>query len=189
MHSLGQYSIGVAFARGDPHSWGDALIMDTTGGPFVHSEIILQNGKDVRSYTAVKYPHPCSESSFCTTGRRLPLPSNWEVVKFPVTEGAYKSAYAAVLQLMAMQLPYNSRDLWQCCFKLMLPFEKDYDCQNLATWRPNGVFCSQACLLLLRRLAVQGKLGMPPGLVLRLSSINSRGCSPNTLHRLLTRPR
>ena len=186
---MSPYSIGIAFARGDPHSWGDVLVMDATGGPFVHSEIFLQNGKDVRSYTAVQYPHPCSESSFCPTGRRLPLPSNWEAIRFPVSEEAYKSAYATVLQLMAMQLPYNSRDLWQCCVKLMLPFEKDYDCRNLASWRPHGVFCSQACLLILRRLAAEGKLDLPPDLIHQMSTINSRGCSPNTLHHLLAQRR
>jgi hypothetical protein len=85
---------------------------------------------------------------------------------------------------MALQLPYNSRDLWQCCIKIMLPFEKDLDCNNLPSWCKQGVFCSQACLLILRRLAAGGFLHLPRGV--DLAHVNSRGCSPNSLHALLS---
>jgi hypothetical protein len=180
---MSQYSIGIASMRGNPHSYFDSFVMDATGGPFVHSEIFLQNGRDVRSYTAVKYPHPCSDSAFCPTGRRFPLSGEWETIRIPVTQAGYKAAYGTILQLMALQLPYNSRDLWQCCIKLMLPFERDLDCNDLPSWCSQGVFCSQACLLILRRLAASGALQLPPGV--DLTRLNSRGCSPNTLHALL----
>jgi hypothetical protein len=181
---MSQYSVGILSLRGNPRLWGDMLVMESTGGPFVHSEIFLQNGRDVRTYTAVQYPHPCSDSAFCPTGRRFPLSSQWETIRFPVTEAAYKAAYAIILQLMALQLPYNSRDLWQCCIKIMLPFEKDLDCNNLPSWCKQGVFCSQACLLILRRLAAGGFLHLPRGV--DLAHVNSRGCSPNSLHALLS---
>jgi hypothetical protein len=87
-----------------------------------------------------------------------------------------------------MRLPYNARDLWQCCVPVMLPFEGDMDCQRVETWRRTGVFCSQLCLLLLRRLVLAGAVRLPPrsaGLVL---GTNSRGCSPNSLHRMLGPP-
>ena len=68
----------------------------------------------------------------------------------------------------------------------MLPFERDLDCNRVDTWRSSGVFCSQVCLLLLRRLAGQGLLPcLEPRTAADLDRVNSRGCSPNTLHRLV----
>ena len=176
--------VGVAFLRGNPGRIWDRVIMDTTSGPFVHTEFFLQRGQDVRFYTAANLVGERfrASSGFMPSARmhKLPDPTQWEVVKYPVTREGYMLAYSLVLQLLALQLPYNARDLWQCCFSFMLPFEKDLDCDRFETWRPSGVFCSQVCLLLLRRLQGQGVLaGLP------VHSVNSRGCSPNALHRLL----
>lgn len=179
--------VGVAFLRGNPARIWDRVIMDATAGPFVHTEFFLQRGEDVRFYTAANLVGERfrSASGFMPSARarRLPDPAQWDVVRYPVTHQGYMLAYSLVLQLLALQLPYNARDLWQCYFSFMLPFEKDLDCTRFETWRPSGVFCSQVCLLLLRRLQAQGVLaGLP------VHSVNSRGCSPNALHRLLHGP-
>lgn len=174
--------LSIAFRIGDMRSLWERTIVDTTGGPFVHAEIALSHGNDVRAY-----------SSFAGTGftvspnRRSMQGPDWRVVSLPLHPGGYKAAYGLILQTLAMNLPYNNQDLWQCCFKLMLPFEQDLDCNNLETWRPTGVFCSQACLLLLRKLAAMGVFSQP-ALVdwAGLNGVNSRGCSPNALYTLLT---
>ena len=180
--------VGVAFLRGSPHSIAERFIMEATGGPYVHTEFILQSGADVRLYTAANIARGDRVGGFMPSARlrTLPDPARWEIVRFPVTPAAYAATYALVLQLLSMQLPYNARDLWQCCVKLMLPFERDLDCNRVDTWRSSGVFCSQVCLLLLRRLAGQGLLPcLEPRTAADLDRVNSRGCSPNTLHRLV----
>lgn len=181
--------VGVAFLRGDPRSMWDRVVMGATHGPFVHTEFFIQRGADVRMYTAVNLLSngTARPSGFLpsTRLRTLPDPSHWEIVKFPVSPSGYTLTYAIILQLLAMNLPYNARDLWQCCVKLALPFERDLDCNHPETWRPSGVFCSQACLLLLRRLQLQGVLALQPVSAMAVHTVNSRGCSPNSLFRIL----
>lgn len=178
------YSIGLAFRRGDLSSFGDRVVMDTTGGPFVHAELFLRKGQNTRFYGTIDLGSKHEGGCFMPTRRSLP--ENWHAVSIPVTPGCYKTAYALVLQLISMQLPYNSRDLWQCCIKLMLPFERDLDCLNLEGWRAHGVFCSQVCLLVLRRLAMQGALALPLDVAAKVAATNSRGCSPNNLFQIIT---
>lgn len=139
--------IGVAFMRGDSRILGDQVVMRATWGPFVHSEIFIQKGRDVRFYSASSPRGQGLVPSARLPG--LPMPDKkWELVRFPLRQpGGYEAAYAVILQILAMQLPYNNHDLWQCCMKLMLPFEQDLDCDNLDTWRPSGVFCSQVGLV------------------------------------------
>ena len=179
--------LGIAFRRGDTRCVHDRLVMDATGGPFVHSELFLQDGASARFYTIIDRP---KASAFCPAeGRRLPLPSDWETARFPVSRDGYKAAYALMLQLLTIAIPYNSRDLWQCCLKFLLPFERDLDCNDVSSWVYGGVFCSQACMLVLRRLATQGHITLPPPLLAQVVATNSRGCSPNTLHRMICRGR
>ena len=175
--------VGIAFRVGNPACSGDLLIMGASGGPFVHTEFFLQRGADTRFYTAIDRKQ---NGGFLPTSQRLPLPRNWEVVRFPVTTQGYHLAYALVLQMLSMHIPYNSRDLWQCCFQLLLPYERDLDWDHLAAWNARGVFCSQACLLLLRKLSSSGVLALPPSTAEYVARMNSRGCSPNELHRVLT---
>lgn len=177
--------IGVAFLRGNPGIMGERIVMEATWGPFVHSEIFIQNGQDVRFYSASS---PRGEG--LVPSARLPMlpseDSKWAFVRFPLVQpGGYELAYAFILQILAMQLPYNSHDLWQCCVKLMLPFERDLDCDNVNTWRQSGVFCSQVCLLILRHMARKGALQLTPTVTSSLEASNSRGCSPNALYSLL----
>ena len=176
--------VGVAFMRGDPRCFNERLIMDTTGGPFVHTEFFLQRGSDIRFYTAANLARGERVGGFMPSCRlkTYPDPARWEIVRFPITQACYQSTYAFILQLLALRLPYNERDLWQCTIKILLPFERDLDCDHPTTWQKHGVFCSQVCLLLLRRLALRGSL---PGLLPAVTKCNSRGCSPNNLHRLL----
>jgi hypothetical protein len=177
------YYLGVAFRRGSPDSWNDLLVMESTGGQYVHTELFLQSGERARFYTSYDASRrPCA---ITCTSRRLPLLPNWEAVRFPVSARTYKVAYALILQLMTLPIPYNHRDLWQCAVPLLLPFERDLDCMDVNTWAGPGVFCSQFCLLMLRRLVNQGGLHAEPSLRQRLFAANSRGCSPNTLHQLL----
>jgi len=181
--------VGVAFLRGKPDALWDRLIMDTTFGPFVHAEFFLQRGEEMRFYTAANLVEPGRRpSGFLPSARlrRAPDPTQWSVVRYPVSREAYLLTYSFVLQLIALNLPYNYKDLWQCSLKLFLPFERDLDCARPETWRPSGVFCSQVCLLLLRRLHGHGALPtLPLPAAARLHAVNSRGCSPNALYRLL----
>lgn len=180
--------VGVAFFRGNPRFLWDRVIMGTTSGPFVHTEFFLERGEDVRFYTAANLVDQRfkAASGFMPSARmhNLPESSQWEVVRYPVTLDGYFLTYSLILQLLALQLPYNARDLWQCCISFMLPYERDLDCDRFETFKPGGVFCSQVCLLLLRRLQNQGVLPKD----LPVQSVNSRGCSPNALHRLLLPP-
>lgn len=181
-----QHYLGVAFRRGLTKDWNDLLVMESTQGPYVHTELFLQRGNASRFYTSVNADRrPCA---ITPTSRRLPLPPHWEAVRYPVSQRGYRAAYALILQLMTLPIPYNSRDLWQCAIPLMLPFERDLDCMDPPSWTGPGVFCSQFCLLVLRRLAAQGVVHAEPSLLHLLADTNSRGCSPNALHRLLLPP-
>lgn len=180
------YHLGVAFRRGSSHSWNDLLVMESTGGPYVHTELFLQSGERSRFYTSYDASRrPCA---ITCTSRRLPLPSNWEAVRFPISARTYKTAYALILQLMTLPIPYNHHDLWQCAVPVILPFERDLDCMDPVSWTGPGVFCSQFCLLVLRRLVAQGVLHAEPLVRRRLYAGNSRGCSPNALHQILLLP-
>lgn len=180
--------LGITFLRGDTRKLGDQFIMRTTAGPYVHTEFFLQRGNDFRYYCAVNV-HP--SGGLLPSGRTCgpPDPASWDIVRFPVSPVVYTSMYALVLQLLSMRLPYNARDLWQCCIPALLPFEKDLDCRRVETWQNDGVFCSQLCLLLLRRLALTGDIQLPPHTAKLVTSTNSRGCSPNTLFRILLPPK
>jgi hypothetical protein len=177
------FQIGIAFLRGNPQYLWDHLIMDTTNGPFVHTELFLQNRNDIRFYTSVNPTNSNRRGGFMPSARlqSMPNPVQWEIISFPISKACYRAAYAFVLQLISMQLPYNSYDLWQCCVGFMLPFEHDLDCERPVTWQRSGVFCSQVCLLFLRRLSKHGLIPGRPG----LTSMNSRGCSPNHLYKIL----
>jgi hypothetical protein len=190
--------VGVSFLRGNPGVLGEELIMQSTVGPYVHSEIMLGDDQgEVRCYTACSMVQQggCArkfESGF-TPSRRLKgtpcwtMPHGWDSVCFPLNGGMadYRLIYAVVLQLVAMQLPYNYGDLWQCCAKFMLPFERDVDCNSLPDWRVRGVYCSQMCLLFLRRLDCRGMITLPSHTRMQMWGTNSRGCSPNRLARML----
>lgn len=183
------FYVGVAFLRGDPHRFFDRLIMESTFGPFVHTEFFLQRESEYRFYTAANIVEANQKpSGFMPSARiaKAPDPRQWDVVKYPVTSQGYLLAYSLILQLLALQLPYNARDLWQCGIKLLLPYERDLDCTQFASWKRSGVFCSQVCLLLLRRLCLEGVVRPPHKISASLHDLNSRGCSPNTLHRLLS---
>lgn len=182
---MSPFHVGVAFKRGSPLTWGDTLIMRSTAGPFVHAELFLQNGSHARFYTSVDVPASTFPCAIMPTPSRLPLSGDWESIRFPVTQHGFTVAYALILELLSLPIPYNSRDLWQCAVKLMLPFERDLDFARPSTWTGHGVFCSQLCLLVLRRLVALGHIVPPPYRISQLFGRNSRGCSPNDLFRLL----
>lgn len=181
--------LSIAFMSGDWGRFDDRVIMSATRGPFVHTEVLLACGGRVRAYASL------GNSGFTVSASKhherpsAPGGRAWHLVHFPLRQGAYKPVYALLLQLLALNLPYNSWDTWQCCIQLMLPFERDLDCSDPESWRASGLFCSQACLLILRRLGRMGALARPE-LVdwAALGATNSRGCSPNELYRLLARP-
>lgn len=196
--------IGIAFLRGNPRDLWDQVVMRSTWGGFVHTEIFLQNEQGARFYTAcsplgsgfipsvrVEGLVPLNSRKNWPATQKETLPNfqdRWKVISFPLaSDGGYETAYALILQILAMQLPYNNKDLWQCCLQVMLPFERDLDCNNLETWRTSGVFCSQVCLLILRRLSRNGCIAIDPDTERFLENINSRGCSPNKLYHLLSR--
>jgi len=175
-----QYWVGVAFLPGDFHRTGDWFIMETTGGPFVHSELLL----GVDSYCM-------AFSSYGDAGGFVPslnkiCSSHWVIVRIPVAPEVYARAVQTCRDVLAVNPTYNSSDLWQCCIQLMLPYEKDVDCQNPRSWK-SGVFCSQVCLLFLRKMAREGAFYGLTGLAKRLESMNSRGCSPSQLYDIMAK--
>lgn len=187
--------VGIAFRRGEVGNISDSIIASATRGPFVHSEFCLGVGSDIRCYTACNSLQPGNGGRYASSGftptirlSSFPIDSDkWECIKIPLKGGkrTYNVVYSWVLQLIALDLPYNDRDLIQCCVKAMLPFERDYDCENPSEWvGMGGVFCSQVCLLLLKRLGRHGFITPPPN----IERVHSRGCSPNELYRMLSSP-
>jgi hypothetical protein len=174
-------TLGVAFRRANMEVPKDRLISTLTWGPFVHTELWLNRGDERRPRTYGAFQ---GESGFMPSNPFRARDEQWVVVQYALPPGGYERVYAVMLQLLSMNLPYNSRDLWQCCIKVALPFEKDLDCERPDTWK-GGVFCSQAALLVLRRLQRQGVLRHPGALRALIETTNSRGCSPNALYTLL----
>jgi hypothetical protein len=172
--------LGLAFLRAQAGVPRDHVISTLTWGPFVHAELLLARGDgDVRAYAAFE-----GRSGFTPSARRH-HGGDWVVLRFALPPGGYERTYAVMLQLVALSLPYNSRDLWQCCVKLALPFERDLDCERPETWRAGGVFCSQVALLVVRRLARMGIVPLSARQSELVEATNSRGCSPNALFTLL----
>lgn len=185
--------LAVAFLRANAHAPRDRFIAGVTRGPFVHTEIILGKdtggvpAADTRAYSAFEGVSGFTPSKSSIQWRN-DVSSDWTVLKFQLPPGGYEKAYAVILQVLAMDLPYNSRDLWQCCIRCCLPFEEDLDCEQPDTWKARGgVFCSQVALLLLRRVARMGLIRPPDVTRERIEETNSRGCSPNDLFRILSK--
>jgi hypothetical protein len=181
--------IGLAFRHANRCVAKDRSISFLTGGPFVHTEIMLADGRgSVRAYAAFDNVSGFTPSSNFSPNQRER--KTWTTVRYPLaSEQAYRRVYAIILQIIALGLPYNRRDLWQCCIQIALPFEADLDCQNPGTWQEGGVFCSQVALLILRRLRREHLLAIPwqfePSVSRLIESTNSRGCSPNQLFKIL----
>jgi hypothetical protein len=175
--------IGVAFRHASPSIAKDRIISCLTRGPFVHTEIILADGKGgMRAYAAKDNTSGFSPSN--SFNAACGSHHAWTTVRYSLgSPQAYKHVYAIILQLISLALPYNSQDLWQCCVQIALPFEHDLDWRYPETWKGAGVFCSQVALLILRKLASEGVLPLVPD---SIQTVNSRGCSPNQLFRLLT---
>ena len=186
--------LAIAFLRANPAVLRDRFIADLTWGPYVHSEILLGRTRelsskphhlhdDVRAYAAFDGLSGFSPSKYKHSG------PEWTIIKYPLPPGGYEKAYALILTLLSANLPYNHRDLWQCCIRFALPFEKDLDCETPDTWKHRGgVFCSQVSLLILRNLVRAGTVKVPPQCGRDIEHVNSRGCSPNGLFRILTKP-
>lgn len=177
--------LAIAFLRGDPHTQRDRMITRFTQGPYVHTEIILAKGDDMRAYSSFEGVGglvPCTPKSVRALDRQ------WASVWFPLLPGGYEKAYALILRILATTVPYNTLDLWQCCIKVCLPFEKDLDCGRPEEWAPRGVFCSQVALLFLRQLTRCGTVALSPDQTALVETTNSRGCSPNTLFKILAPP-
>lgn len=172
--------IGVAFERGRIREVNDDLIMAATMGAFVHCELMRGKGQRVfQVYTSFN-----AAGGFVLSENK-PLPPQWALFVFPVTNPS--AVHATILSVLALNLPYNSTDLWQCCFKAMLAWESELDCERPETWRHSGVFCSQVALLLLRAFARRGHIVLPADTRDLIEATHSRGCSPNTLFWLLSR--
>lgn len=184
--------VGIAFRHAMPELRRDQVISFLTRGPFVHTEVMLMDGHgSVRAYSAFDGISGFTPSRpYHKVGPPTAAPTQWTTLAYPLApDGGYERAYAIILQVLALALPYNTRDLWQCCFQAALPFEQDLDCAHPRTWAQRGVFCSQVALLLLRRLAREGLIAFPHiATAARVEATNSRGCSPNQLFRLLAAP-
>jgi hypothetical protein len=182
--------LAIAFLRGENKVFKDRLITAVTHGPFVHTEVLIgRDGDTLRQARA--YASFEGVSGFTPSKSfRVQRGESWELIKFPLPPGGYEKAYASILQILATDLPYNVRDLWQCCVPVRIPFESDLDCERPETWKATGgVYCSQAALLIVRRLSRLGTVSLTDEAAARVEATNSRGCSPNDLFRLLTAPR
>ena len=167
----------LAFRHAMPEFRRDRIVSFLTQGPFVHTEIVLRDrAGSARAYSNLGAPRA--------------NPTQWTTLMFSLApDKGYERAYAVILQILATGLPYNTRDLWQCCFQAALPFEQDLDCMHPAAWSKHGVFCSQVALLFMRRLTRERVITrLHPVVAARLEAVNSRGCSPNQLFRILSPP-
>jgi len=173
--------IGVAFRKGSLSTWFDDMIMVGTLGSFVHCELLL--GQD---HYADAYSSYCDQETNLgfTRSREDFNNKHWVVLSFPLSDA--KKAQALSLSLLDNPIPYNYKDLWQCCLGVALPFEQEIDCTNMEHWK-KGVFCSQMCLLFMRNLHLNDSLKLNhQGYEYNLKHIHSRGCSPNFLYGFLS---
>lgn len=179
--------IGIAFRYANPQIMRDRVISVLTSGPFVHTEVLLADGRgDIRAYSACDNTSGFSPSS-SFDGRKQ---NRWTAIRYHFkSRDDYMKAYAFLLHVISLSLPYNKRDLWQCFIKAALPFERDLDCNDPRTWKHSGVFCSQVALLILRKLRRDRLICFLGVGDKRLDHLvehtNSRGCSPNQLFNML----
>jgi hypothetical protein len=171
--------LGIAFRRGDEMEIYDDIVMGATWGGWVHCEVVRGKGGTGSPYAAFQ-----GLGGFLPSQSRH-APPEWALFALPVHDPA--AVHSSILALLALDLPYNSADLWQCCVTAMLPWEAELDCERPETWKESGVFCSQVALLLLRRLARQGAISLPADTGPLVEATHSRGCSPNALFGLLSR--
>ena len=170
--------VGVAFRRGDFRSAYEDLIMASTMGPWVHCELVVVHRGGYAMYGAY-----AGGSGFARSSSELQS-DKWALYVTPVRQ--QEAIHAIILQTLAANLQYNTRNLWQCVIKAGLPFERDLECDQPDSWS-TGTFCSQVALLLLRRMARQGAIDVTPDLRACLEGLHSMGCSPNTLQAVLDR--
>ena len=164
----------VCFCRCDPRStYEHAIQLSTGGAPWVHAELELVG---VGRWSAFDKP----EEPFCRSLR----PSYDYAFEYPLTEDAAKALHSYVLRIIARAPSYNRRDLWQCCVRCFLPLERDLDPHTPETW--NRVFCSQAVLLAVKHMLATNALQFTPEGARRIHAMNSRGCSPNLLFKVLS---
>jgi hypothetical protein len=172
--------LGIAFRHGHARRLEDDVIMTTTFGRWVHCEVILGRGEGGNAYGAYQ-----GQGGFLRSLHRH-TPDEWEVYAIPLRDP--KPLHGHLLYLLSLGIPYNYGDLWQCCVKAMLPFERELDCDRPGQWAAaGGLFCSQAALLVLRHSIRHGLVECPPGLDKLVEATHSRGCSPNTLHGIIAR--
>jgi hypothetical protein len=171
--------LGVAFLRGEGTSIFDDIVMGATLGSWVHCEILRGSGQTSRAYTAYQ-----GAGGFLPSSARH-CPPRWALFVVPVLD--YAAVQAHLLSLLALDLPYNYADLWQCCVTAMLPWETELDCEKPETWKKSGVFCSQVALLVLRALSRKGAISLPADTHVLVEATHSRGCSPNALFGLMNR--
>jgi hypothetical protein len=135
MENMGKW-VGIAFRTGDMHNLYEDCVMLGTVGKFVHCELIIGDGKIADIYSS--YCDSGTISSGFTRSVNTYFPENWVIVTHPMRDTV--AAKTLALNLLSMNLPYNSHDLWQCCVKTMLPFESEIDCDMPEAWK-GGVFC------------------------------------------------
>lgn len=171
--------LGVAFKQGDGRNVFDDIVMGATWGSWVHCELVIARNTTGKAYAAFQgglgfMPSPSE-----------PSPPGWAMFALPVTDPAAVKAHA--LSLLALELPYNYGDLWQCWMSAMLPWETELDCARPESWKTTGVFCSQVALLFIRQMSRQQAVVLPSDTQALVEATHSRGCSPNMLFELLSR--
>lgn len=172
--------IGIAFKTGSFRYLQDDAIMGLTFGEFVHCEVVIGNDENGKAYGAFQGP---GGGGFMPSDNKH-VPPEWALFTMPLKKPT--QTRGVLLHMLTLNLPYNYADLWQCCISTLLPWETELDCDKPESWR-KGVFCSQAALLVLRRLARMDAIECPSDTRRLLEAFHSRGCSPNALFGLLNR--
>jgi hypothetical protein len=183
--------VGIVFVRGNPSAIGDNVIMQATSGPYVHTEFLMMDNENAKTYTALGAFNRTDRVSGFTRTEILhcsAIGPDLVLINIPVEHGwvGYNKIKSFIMQLLTERIPYNYKDLWQCCFKALLSYEEDVTCSDPKSWKHHGVFCSQACILILKWLCKEGLVKLPDATRGLIECTHSRGCSPNTLYRIMT---
>ena len=170
-----KYWVGVAFKKGDMHNFEDNVVMLTTGGNYVHCEIIVGDETQGKAFTSYRGVGGFVHTQYCAH-----LPPEWEMFYFPLQEIAKPTTYAR--ETAQCGIRYNLMGQWRCL--LQMKNARELDCMKPQEWR-NGVFCSQMVLLFLRRLVLSGLILAQNKCTAQIRTFPSMTCTPTILRQML----
>jgi len=170
-------SVRVAFFRGSwLHASDAAIMLYERLSREVHAEVWFHD---------VSFSVYCNA---CPTMRVRALDSSdadgseWDSIEIPVTD--HRRALQILMEMKRSPAPYHI-NVMECALpkRFVDAIEEDEDCMHPEQW--SGLFCSQFALLFVRRCALEGILGVSHSRCAILWSVNSKGCLPARLWRIL----